>query len=57
MMYKVVYRGEVVVAFGPNEDFFQPVVEAGDELRFTDVVPPPSTFLGYVAPEEGNGES
>jgi hypothetical protein len=57
MMYKVVYRGEAVVAFGPNEDFFQPVVEAGDELRFTDVVPPPSTFLGYVAPEVGNGES
>lgn len=39
MSYKVVRRSGVVVACGPNEDFFQPVVEDGDMFTVEDTMP------------------
>lgn len=40
MSYKIVRRSGRVVACGPNEDFYQPVVEAGDVMTIEATMPP-----------------
>ena len=50
--FKVVRRNGVVMAAGPNEDYFQPQVEAGDILSIEPTFPAPEEIFGYVAPQE-----